>query len=116
MSCLGGVYTESVSINHPAKGPAPPESIHSSVPVGVHATKKKKNEKQGEKEGDEQRSTLQCANARSDLTGMFTTLFFGWRTEMRTGSRNLTQLKIFRLLILKLTILYARFSGPTSTL
>ena len=28
------------TINHPAKGPAPPGSILFSVPVGVHATKK----------------------------------------------------------------------------
>ena len=41
----------------------------------------------------------------------------GWRTEARTGSRHLPKLTIARLLLfLKLTILCARFSGPTSAL
>ena len=47
---------------------------------------------------------------------MYTTLFFGWRTEARTGSRHLTQLKIFRFLFHKLSLTLPRFSGPTSTL
>ena len=42
-----------IDINPPAKGPAPPESILFSVPVGVHTTKKAKNEQQ-EEERDEQ--------------------------------------------------------------
>ena len=55
-------------INHPAKGPAPPGSILFSVPVGVHATKKKKNEEKQEKEqGTSHLAAFQqCANY--DLT------------------------------------------------
>ena len=39
-----------------------------------------------------------------------------WRTEARTGSRHLTQLKIFRLLFQKLPLTLPRFSGPPSRL
>ena len=47
---------------------------------------------------------------------MYTTLIFGWRTEARTGSRHMTQLKIFRLLFYKLPLMLPRFSGPPSRL
>ena len=48
--------------------------------------------------------TARAPRAQEDsevLSGcaMYTTLFFGWQTEARTGPRNLTQLKIFRLLL-----------------
>ena len=43
---------------------------------------------------------------------MYTTLFFGRRTEARTGSRHLTQLKVFRLLFRKLPLTLPRISGP----
>ena len=46
-------------INHPAKGPAPPESILFSVPVGVRALKKKeKKEKEGDKQGTSHLSAM----------------------------------------------------------
>ena len=47
---------------------------------------------------------------------MYTTLFFGWRAEARTGSRNPSQLTITRLLFHKLSLTLPRFSGPPSTL
>ena len=49
---------------------------------------------------------------------MYTTLFFGWRIEARTGtgSRNPPQLTITRLLFHKLPLTLPRFSGPPSTL
>ena len=53
------------SINHPAKGPAPPGSILFSMPVCVHATKKEKTKKN--KKRNKGPATLQqCANY--DLT------------------------------------------------
>ena len=58
-------------INHPAKGPAPPGSILFSMPVCVHATKKKKNEEKQEKE----QGTSHLAAVRElrpDLAGWYT--------------------------------------------
>ena len=39
-----------VDINHPAKGPAPPDSILFSVPVGVRALKKEEKTNKKRKE------------------------------------------------------------------
>ena len=64
--------TEIRLINHPAKGPAPPGSILFSVPVGVHATKKRgENEENQEKE----QGTSHLAAVRElrpDLAGWYT--------------------------------------------
>ena len=53
-------------INHPAKGPAPPGSILFSVPVGVHATKKRGETKKNKKRNKGPATLQQCANY--DLT------------------------------------------------